>query len=136
MLTSNAERLIILGQICEGLMSRLYNLTNFKLSGEIEPFVQRVAGKLIRRFPEYPEPFEAVCSPFIFLSSCLLFLDRTARRPVLTQTVRAVKVTVRLLTVWQPTGTSDIPNLFDGMHICRDRLLMSSRRSPQSSCML
>lgn len=59
------ERQIILLDVCQGLLARLYNLSAFQLPAQFDDSLRSVCSFLVKQFPAYPDGVERVpCSHF------------------------------------------------------------------------
>jgi hypothetical protein len=69
-----AERQVVLLDACQGLLTRLYAMTNFETPNHFDESLERVCRHLVTKFPAYPDGLEKVLT--LTLSSPLLFFSR------------------------------------------------------------
>lgn len=61
-MAKSAEKLLILGEVCKGLLARVYNLTgeHFKRPATLNLDVEKVCKVLVKRFPDHPPDMDKV----------------------------------------------------------------------------
>lgn len=61
-MAKSAEKLIILGDVCKGLLARVYNLVgvHFKRPSTLNADVDKVCKLLSKKFPDHPQELDKV----------------------------------------------------------------------------
>eukprot|EP01006_Ploeotia_vitrea_P037978 TRINITY_DN66191_c5_g3_i2.p1 TRINITY_DN66191_c5_g3~~TRINITY_DN66191_c5_g3_i2.p1 ORF type:complete len:1186 (+),score=697.15 TRINITY_DN66191_c5_g3_i2:131-3688(+) len=65
-MAKRADQMVILGDVCNGLLARMYNLTHFKKPSTLNQDVEKVCKLLVKRFPDHPAELERAAGYEVF----------------------------------------------------------------------